>query len=44
MCVNKVDNIVNKHTNSYHSTIKMKPIDVKASAYINVKYSAKYSR
>ena len=33
--VDKLDDIVNKYNNTYHSTIKMKPIDVKSSAYID---------
>ena len=31
----KLDDIVNKYNNTYHSTIKMKPVDVKSSTYIN---------
>ena len=27
--INKLDNIVNKYNNTYHSTIKMRPVDVK---------------
>ena len=27
--INKLDDIVNKYNNTYHTTIKMKPIDVK---------------
>ena len=27
-------NIVNKYNNTYQSTIKMKPVDVKSSTYI----------
>ena len=27
--IDKLDDIVNKYYNSYHSTIKMKPVDVK---------------
>ena len=30
-----LDNIVNKYNNTYHGTIKMKPVDVKSNAYIN---------
>ena len=30
----QLDDIVNKYNNTYHSTIKMKPIEVKASTYI----------
>ena len=33
MYIDKIDGIVNKYTNTYHSTIKMKPIDVKSSIY-----------
>ena len=41
----KLDDIVNKHNNTYHSAIQMKPADVKSSTYIesrneiNNKYS-----
>ena len=34
MYIDKLDNIVNKYNNTYHSTIKMKPVDVKSSTYI----------
>ena len=30
----KLDDIVTKNNNTYHSTIKMKPVDVKSNAYI----------
>ena len=33
--INKYDDIVNKYNNTYHSTIKMKPADVKSSTYID---------
>ena len=33
--INKLDNIVNKYNNTYHSTIKMKPVDVKSRANID---------
>ena len=33
--IDKLDDIVNKYNNTYHRTIKMKPIYVKSSAYIN---------
>ena len=33
--INKLDDIVNKDNNIYHSTIKMKPIDVKLNTYID---------
>ena len=33
--IDKLDHIVNKYNNTYHSTIKMKPVDVKARTYIN---------
>ena len=32
--IHKLDDIVNKHNNTYHSTTKMKPVDVKPSTYI----------
>ena len=28
--IDKLDDIVNKYNNTYHNTIKMKPIDVKS--------------
>ena len=31
----KSDDIVNKYNNRYHKTIKMKPVDVKSSKYID---------
>ena len=33
--IDKLDDIVNKYNNTYHSTIKMKPVDVKLSTYID---------
>ena len=33
--IDKLDDIVNKYNNTYHRTIKMKPIDVKDNTYIN---------
>ena len=33
--IENLDDIVNKYNNAYHSTIKMKPIDVKSSTYID---------
>ena len=33
--VDKLDEIINKYDNKYHSTIKMKPADVNPSAYFN---------
>ena len=33
--IDKLDYIVNKYNNTYHSTIKMKPVDVKPKTYIN---------
>ena len=35
MYVDKLDDIVNKYNNTYHRTIKMKPVDVKPSTYID---------
>ena len=33
--IDKVDDLVNKCNNTYHRTIKMKPVDVKSNTYIN---------
>ena len=33
--IDKLDYIVDEYNNTYHSTIKMKPIDVKDNAHIN---------
>ena len=33
--IDKLDDIVNKYNNTYHNTIKMKPVDVKSSLYID---------
>ena len=35
MCFDKLDDIVDKYNATYHSTIKMKPVDVKLSTYID---------
>ena len=35
MCINKLDDIVNKYNNTFHSTIKMKSVDIKSSTYID---------
>ena len=34
VCINKLDDIVKKYNNTYHSTIKMKPFDEKSSTYL----------
>ena len=31
--ISKLDDIVHKLSNTYHSTIKMKPVDVKSNTY-----------
>ena len=33
--IDKLDNMVDEYNNTYHTTIKMKPIDVKDNTYIN---------
>ena len=33
--IDQLDNIVHKYNNTYHSTIKMKPSDVKLNTYID---------
>ena len=35
--IDKLDDIVNEYNNTYHRTIKMKPIDVKDNTYIDFK-------
>ena len=35
MYIDKLDDIVNKYNDKYHSTIKTKPVDVKSSKYID---------
>ena len=34
MYIDKLYNIVNKYNKTYHSTIKMKPVDVKSNTFI----------
>ena len=34
--IDKLNDIVNEYNNTYHRTIKMKPIDVKDNTYINI--------
>ena len=33
--IDKLDDILNKYNNTYHSAIKMKPVDVKSNTYID---------
>ena len=33
--IDKLDDTVNKYNNTYHSTIKVKPVDVKSNTYID---------
>ena len=33
--IDKLDDIINKYNNTYHSTIKVKPVDIKPSTYID---------
>ena len=35
-CIDKLDDMVNEYNNTYHRTIKIKPIDVKDNIYINI--------
>ena len=35
MCIDKLDDIVNKYSNTNHSTIKIKPVNVKSRTYID---------
>ena len=34
MYIDKLDDIVNEYKNTYHRTIKMKPVDVKSGNYV----------
>ena len=40
--INKLHDIVNEYSNTYHTTIKMKPIDVKDNTYINTSKKVNY--
>ena len=40
--INKIDDIVNEYNNTYHTTIKMEPIDVKNNTYINTSKKINY--
>ena len=33
--IDKLDDIVNEHNNTYHRTIKVKPADIKDNTYID---------
>ena len=33
--IDQLDDIVNKYNNTYHSTIKMKPVDIKSNTYFD---------
>ena len=35
--IDKLDDVVKKYDNTYHTTIKMKPVDVKDNTYIDFK-------
>ena len=37
MYIDKLDDIVNEYNNTYHRTIKMKPVDVKDNTNIDFK-------
>ena len=40
--IDKLNTIVNKYNNTYHTTIKMKPIDVKDNTYITTNKEINY--
>ena len=40
--INKLNAIVNKYDNTYHTTIKMKPTDVQDNTYINTNKEINY--
>ena len=35
--IDKLDDIVKEYDNKYHTSIKMKPVDVKDNTYVNFK-------
>ena len=35
MCIDKLDGIINKYHNTYHSTNKVKPVNVKSNTNID---------
>ena len=35
VCIDKLDDIVKKQNNTFHTSIKMKPVDVKDNTYID---------
>ena len=37
VCIDKLDDIVKKYNNTYHTSIKIKPVDVKDNTYIDFK-------
>ena len=42
MYIDKLDDIVNEYNNTYHTTIKMKPIDIKDNTYTNTSKKINY--
>ena len=40
--IDKLDDIVDEYNNTYHTTIKMKPIDVEDNTYINISKKINY--
>ena len=42
MYIDKLDAILSEYNNTYHSTIKMNPTDVKDNTYINIAKEVNY--
>ena len=42
MYIGKLDDIINEYNNTYHRTIKLKPIDVKDNTYVNIDKDPKF--
>ena len=40
--IDKLDDMVRKYNNMYHTSIKMKPVDVKNNTYIDFKKEVNY--
>ena len=38
--IDKLDDIENEYNNTYHRTIKMKPVDVKNNIYILIQWNS----
>ena len=44
VCIDKLDDMVDKYNNTYHCTIRMKPVHVKSNTYIASNTYNRYPR